>query len=202
MRYNSLLKELENIDFKYYTNNKREFNIKIRSKEIPVKDILQFENKSLFDDMCKSGCKNYNKKCSCPPYSPSFTVYSKNYDMCKVYLMYIDMKQFNYFNGHGYFKVKVGNGILKPLMDKMLFNYSESKNGRIITSGSCRSCNKCGLPCKKPNKRIYSFESMGINVSELSEFIFNHKLLWYKNKTIPEYTSILSGYLFKGDKNG
>jgi predicted metal-binding protein len=196
MRDINLLKD--NTDFKYYSNNNREFEIKIRSKEIPVKDILQFENKKLFDGMCKSGCKNYNKKCSCPPYSPSFTIYSKNYNMCKVYLMYIDMKQFDYINSHGYFKVKVGNGILKPLMDKMLFSYSD----KIITSGSCRSCNKCSLPCRKPDKRIYSFESMGINVSELSEFVFNHKLLWYKNKTIPEYTSILSGYLFNnGDKN-
>jgi predicted metal-binding protein len=192
---NSLLNEIEDTEYKYYSKDNREFTINIKSKEVQTADILQFENKSLFDGMCKSGCKNYNKKTSCPPYSPPFTVYSNGYAKCKVFLMYVDMNYFNYFNANGYFKVKVANGILKPLMDKMTVNYTVNKKSKIITSGSCRMCNKCNLPCNKPSKRMFSFESMGINVTELSRLIFNHELLWYKNKTIPKYTSILSGYL-------
>jgi len=185
-----------------YTSGKGNvFKIGFRKKVVLVEDILKHQDKALFDDMCRTGCKNFGKKLSCPPLSPSFENYSRGYKKCIVYLMSIRMSQMNYMpkGANGYFKVKVANGIIKCLMDNLIIK--NRKDGqRLISSGSCRMCTKCAGPgesCKKPYRRVFSYEALGINVSELAKATFKYELQWYKNKTVPKYTTILSGILLK-----
>jgi len=175
------------------------FTVHYKEITVPIEEILKHENKQLYCDMCESGCKNFNKKLSCPPKSPSFTNYSKNYKFITVYLMYVHMKHFNYFVSNGYRKIIVANGILKCKLDRLIQDIKKNSEQevKLVTSGSCRKCNKCGPDvCKKPLLRMFSFESLGINATALAEDLFHHKLLWYAKKKVPAYTSILSGVIF------
>ena len=42
-------------------------------------------------------------------------------------------------------------------------------------------------------------EATSINVQKLCEDFLNHRLLWYMNKKLPEYTSTVALVLFNGD---
>ncbi|MBU2638010.1 MAG: DUF2284 domain-containing protein, partial [Nanoarchaeota archaeon] len=46
-------------------------------------------------------------------------------------------------------------------------------------------------PCRYPDKMRFSLESLGVDCNQLTEDVFNFPLLWYKDKTAPEYTSVV-----------
>lgn len=155
----------------------------------------KFENKELFNNMCKGGCPNYKKKWSCPPYSPKFSSYSENYKYALIVLMSCDLEQFNYIKTE-YMKVKASHSILKSRMDNLMRSLENDFDGLMISSGSCKLCKPCNckqsLTCKKPNLKRYSMEALGLDVGTVSLDLFKHELLWYKNKKAPSYSSILS----------
>lgn len=167
-------------------------------------ELYTFQNKEYFKKLCEDGCPNFGKKWSCPPYSPNFKEYSKNYKYCLVSLIYCNLNQLNYTKTE-YMKIKASNSILKSKMDKFM-RYLESENsGLLISNGSCRLCKPCNcklsLSCKKPNLKRYSMESLGLNVSDISKYLFNHELQWYKNKKSPSYSSVLSCLLLNDTNN-
>lgn len=181
----------------YFIHNTPSAKIKINIKvlNISTKELIQFQNKNYFDSLCKKGCPNFKRKWSCPPYSPTFSEYSKEYTNCILVLLYCDLNQFNYIKTE-YMKVKASNSILKSRLDSLMRMLENTYTGLMISNGSCRLCKPCAckkqLPCKKPDLRRYSMESLGLNVSHISKTYFNHELLWYKNKTAPKYSSVLS----------
>ena len=71
-------------------------------------------------------------------------------------------------------------------------------NGISFKSGSCRLCHPCAAklkkPCKKPKKMRYSLESVGVDVASLASKL-DHEILWYKNKKLPKYVSVVGGVL-------
>lgn len=164
---------------------------------IQTKCLVEFMDKLYFDKLCKEGCPNYGNKWSCPPYAPDYIKFVKEYEFIDVFMLYIELKQFDYIR-QDYLKVKAANSILKSRIDKALRN-SMDENEFYISTGSCRLCKSCkkkfGKPCAYPNHRTYSFEALGINVSLLAMELFQRELLWYKAKNLPEYTSVVAGLL-------
>lgn len=164
---------------------------------VETKYLEKFINKLYFDKLCEEGCPNYGNKWSCPPYAPDYTKFVENYKFINVFMLYIELKQFDYIKQE-YLKVKAANSILKSRIDKALRN-SMNDNEFYISTGSCRLCKSCkkkvGKSCAYPERRTYSFEALGINVSLLSADIFHRDLLWYKAKSLPEYTSVVAGLL-------
>lgn len=154
-------------------------------------------DKTKFDAMCFSGCPNYKKKWSCPPFAPSYLNFSANWKYLYIWLIQIKMYQFGYIN-NDYLKIKAANNILKSKADKYIRKMA-SRYGKYISTGSCRLCRPCkcksGQPCANPESKTYSYEAMGIDVSALVERYFKNKLLWYKRGQLPEYTSIVCGLL-------
>ncbi|CEO08506.1 DUF2284 domain-containing protein [Paraclostridium sordellii] len=169
--------------------------INLKAVTCSVTDLCGFEDKPLFNKLCKVGCPNFEKKWSCPPYSPRFTSYSKNYKYALVILMYCNLDQFNYTKTE-YMKIKASNSILKTRMDKLMRFLENELDGLMVSNGSCRLCKPCNckksLPCKKPNLKRYSMEALGLDVGNISLDIFNHKLLWYKDKIAPKYSTVIS----------
>lgn len=101
--------------------------------------------------------------------------------------------------------MKAANSILKSRIDKALRN-SMDENEFYISTGSCRLCKSCkkktGKPCAYPERRTYSYEALGIDVSSLTMDLFQKELLWYKAKHLPEYTAVVAGLLTNnGTKN-
>jgi predicted metal-binding protein len=69
--------------------------------------------------------------------------------------------------------------------------------GNIIAgSGACQACSQCAIEfgdaiCRNPAKKIYSLESLGVNVIALSGKAFNIKLEWSGDKHAASYVSAL-----------
>jgi predicted metal-binding protein len=90
------------------------------------------------------------------------------------------------------------------MIDRELLKY-KSQGFLVAGSGSCRACKPCGaktgVPCKKPERRIYSLEAMAVDVNHLVETAFDFPLQWYrKNCPFPEYTCVVGGILHNEDQ--
>ena len=178
---------------------KNKFNIEVYYDFIEKSKVKT--NKQLFSEMCKSGCKNYNKKYSCPPFSPNFEdlIKNQNKEGLFVVLFQCNLTQ---INSTEYNKLRIANVVMKSKIDKIMRLLEKEFNTIFLSTGSCRLCKPCKLvlkqPCKHPDERRYSLESTGVDCKALSENLFGTKLLWY-NKKAPEYTCVLCGILV--DKN-
>jgi predicted metal-binding protein len=176
--------------------------ISINADIVPVDtaDLIKYENKEYFSSLCQSGCENYDRKWSCPPCNPTFTSYSKDYACCLLVLLYCDLGQFNYIKGE-YLKIRASNTILKSQSDKLLRYLEAELSGKMISNGSCRLCKPCskklGDICRHPQNLRFSLESLGLNVEMLSSDILGHTLQWYRNRTSPDYSSVIGGVLVK-----
>lgn len=165
------------IDYKTSTGRKIVIDYYINS--VPFETVPT--NKKVFEEMCKSGCKNYNNKWSCPPCSPDFNKmkHKKNFI---VIMISIDSKYFN--DCKEWSKVRAINVILKSKMDNIVKELERISNGYCYISGACRLCKICAKkenkPCKHPDKLRYSLESVGIDCNKLSEIAFGRNLCWYK----------------------
>ncbi len=154
-------------------------------------------DKKYFEQLCMQGCPNYNKKWSCPPFSPVYDDFTKGKKKLFLFYLHINMLQFSYIKNN-YLKIKAANMMLKARADKFLCQIA-SEYGGYISTGSCRLCKPCkcksGLPCAHPNRMTFSFESLGIDVGQLVNAYFDRPLLWYKSGVLPEYTSVVCGLL-------
>ena len=166
------------------------------SKTFPTR-VADFADKQRFDALCKSGCINYGHKWSCPPFAPSFLDFVVDWESLLVLFLRLDVDQLSYIK-NDYLKIKAANSVLKSRADRFLRLMAE-KYGKYISTGSCRLCKPCerklNMPCVHPGEMAYSFEALGINVSALVDNYFAKSLLWYTNRCIPQYTSVVCGLL-------
>jgi predicted metal-binding protein len=162
-----------------------------------TESLLIMADKTKFDAMCFSGCPNYKKKWSCPPFAPTYHHFVIGWEYLYIFYMQIEMNQFEYIR-NDYLKIKAANNILKSKADKYIRKMALGY-GKYISTGSCRLCRPCkckiGQPCANPEAKTYSYEAMGIDVNALVERYFTNKLLWYKRGQLPKYTSIVCGLL-------
>ncbi|MBS3073465.1 hypothetical protein J4465_01565 [Candidatus Pacearchaeota archaeon] len=179
------------------------FNVRTEKNKLKIDYMSGFIEKSkinvdkpLFDKMCKDGCVNYNKKYSCPPFSPNFKIISKNYEGLFVIMFLCSLNQ---ISSTEYNQVRIANVVMKSKLDTLMRNLEEKTGLKYLSTGSCRLCKPCKLklkqPCKHPNKKRYSLESTGVDCDELTKKLFDISLQWYKNKKSPEYTSVLCGLI-------
>jgi predicted metal-binding protein len=154
-----------------------------------------------FGDEIKSqcvGCPNHGGNLSCPPYSPSFLDYVG--DVQQVLVICIRLSK-EFFEGtttqekyHQCFK-QAG----RILVDELEMYRQKGKT--IGGSGPCLVCDKCALDagsniCRKPEKRIYSLESLGVNVVSLLKKTFNLDLEWDSNGEIAKYICSVGAVFF------
>jgi len=172
-------------------------NYNVSIVNISSSNLFDLEDKVKFDAMCVSGCPNYKRKWSCPPFAPTYQHFAEGWKYQYICYMQIETNQFMYIKSD-YLKIKAANNILKSKADKY-FRKIASKYGKYISTGSCRLCKPCkckiGQPCANPETKTYSYEALGIDVGTLVELYFKSKLLWYKRGQLPEYTSIVCGLL-------
>lgn len=177
-----------------------EQNINLSVHMISVEKILSCTQEEAVRNSCKTGCVNFGRKWSCPPYSRRFSdiVASKNYDLAIIIVGYIYLTDMKYIS-NPYQQVKAANMILKSKCEKIARNIESEMNGYSLLSGSCNLCKPCqrklNLPCKKPSMMRYSLESTGINVESLLKKYCEHKLLWYRKGEKLPYTSVATAIL-------
>ena len=158
---------------------------------------VHYQNIEKYRALCKFGCKNYNRKWCCPPHAPSFSSYIQPWHNLCVVFLHVEMIYFADIK-NPYLRVKAANSMLKSRADKFVRKLSET-GGRAISSGSCRLCKPCHYQknekCAHPDIMAYSYEAMGVNVDALVQDCFGKPLLWYRNRVVPEYTSVVCGFL-------
>lgn len=150
-------------------------------------------NSSKFSELCRSGCKVYDKKWSCPPHSSIFIL-----DQWVPFYVVILWMPNTIVSKNEYTKVKAINSILKSRLYKLLSQYP---NNKVLGSGSCRLCSPCVYPhpCHHPDKMIYSMEACGIDVISVCKSL-GHDLRWYQKGKPYEYGSVV-GLIGDDNKN-
>ena len=131
---------------------------------------------------CKYGCKNFNRKYSCPPFSLSLDNFKKKMNVySKVLLVTITrnietfykFKQNQNINKISYYRRKFYSRLseleiwrILEKIEALFTKYNLKFKG--LAAGSCHKCKECGtnylIGCKKPNKMRMSMESVSIDV--------------------------------------
>jgi predicted metal-binding protein len=90
---------------------------------------------------------------------------------------------------------------VRGLLTDELLRYR--KKGNIVAgSGTCLVCEQCAIElgdtkCKHPSKRIYSLESLGVNVVSLTEKAFSFKLEWSGYDSAADFVSAIGAVFYK-----
>jgi len=125
-------------------------------------------------------CKKYGKNLACPPYSPTLESYIKDSKKAKIICYRIPLEQFPEIITEDRYDIAFRK--VRGLLTDELLRYR--KKGHIVAgSGTCLACEECVIEsgnkkCRHPSKRIYSLESLGVNVVSLTEKAFGFKLEW------------------------
>lgn len=158
------------------------------------KDLIKFMNRDYLLSLCKGGCENFNKNWSCPPNSPRFDEFSLDYTNSLLVELTSEVGENEEFM-EAYVK---NRSTLEDLLTKMQIDFECIKT----SCGTCSLCKKCAIldqkDCYHPEKMRYSMESMGMNLSQLSEEIFNHKLTWNSDDEKNRVCTSIGSILFNG----
>lgn len=149
-------------------------------KYVAETDVSSFEYGLHYKTLCET-CPEHGKRFSCPPHSPFFPEYvgkaQKAIVICvrfpREYVADLS-KEKDYL---ALFFRKAGGLIVDTLLEYRA-------EGRVVAgSGPCLACGQCaaevGLAaCSKPDERIYSLESLGVNVAGLCKKVLDLDLEW------------------------
>lgn len=163
--------------------------------------ISSFDHAEKYKIACEA-CHKFGKNFACPPYSPYFLEYLDAQNYAKV--LCIRMPQ-EYFRNEIQEKIyrKCFRKARSILVEELL---SYRKQGYLVAgSGFCLACDICTVEegadsCKKPNKKIYSLESLGVNLTTLTKSCFGFDLEWSANEQTSDFVCSL-GAVFLNDNN-
>ena len=88
----------------------------------------------------------------------------------------------------------------RSILTTELFKHRE-QGYTIAGSGTCVACEKCVIEdgdqrCKRPGERIYSLESLGVNVISLVKKCFNIDLDWNSDVITADFVSAVGAVFF------
>ncbi|MCI5147903.1 MAG: hypothetical protein D3916_00580 [Candidatus Electrothrix sp. MAN1_4] len=150
-------------------------------------------------------CHKFGKNFACPPHSPNFPDYLDTQQYAKI--LCIRMPQ-------EYFRNVLQEKMYTECFQKArtilvgeLLNYR--KQGFLIAGSSfCLACEVCAAEegsdkCKKPNKMIYSLESLGVNLTALTKQCFDFDLEWSASEQASDFVcSIGAVFIYENEEIG
>jgi predicted metal-binding protein len=159
--------------------------------------VSSFDHAEKYKVACEA-CRKFGKNFACPPHSPYFFEYLKTQSYAKV--LCIRMPQ-------EYFKDVIQEKIYRKcfrtarsiLVEKLL---SYREQGYLVAgSGFCLACDVCAVEegadqCSKPNKKVFSLESLGVNLTTLTKSCFGFDLEWSATEQASDFVCSLGAVFF------
>jgi predicted metal-binding protein len=144
-----------------------------------IVDVIDIGHCSEYRVACER-CPQHGKNLSCPPHSPAFMQYLEGEKRARVICLRLPLEYFS--DQEDMEKHKVCFRKASGLLAGELLEYRK-RGLRIAGSGPCLACQRCAVEtgdqkCKKPDKMIYSLESLGVNVTALVQACFNIDFEW------------------------
>lgn len=179
----------------------RDYTILESEYTVPVEEILaDCVDVPKFLALCKA-CPNYGNRWSCPPYQGNMYFVWMAYDELQLVIR----------------MVKPSPGMTEEealrMVDReraafsaeLLRREKEIPDAMSLAAGPCTKCGdnctrRIGGICRMPQELRYSIESIGGDVSKLTERYFGKSLLWIENGVLPEYFLLAGGFLKKKDR--
>lgn len=146
---------------------------------------------------CQSGCNSYQYNGGCPPYSPSYRALSAQYAFALIlyYKLYLRDFPTTPKTGKEYLTWTFTESFLPRLLLNTLNSLSKRISGYVLSSGHCIGCKTCNFQrgeriCRKPERRTYSLEAVGVNIVEMMAKYSDSPLVWLNQKQeekMPDY---------------
>jgi predicted metal-binding protein len=168
---------------------------------VSVEKIERYESDILIDKLdydervraCCTGCEMYGKNLACPPHSPDLREFAANARSAKIICYRAAIAHFKAATIEESYYAAFATA--RDLLVEELLKY-RSEGKAVAGCGPCTTCRHCALEngdvsCTHPSKRIYSLESLGINLIALSEKAFNIKLEWSDGESATAYVSAI-----------
>lgn len=152
---------------------------------------------------CKE-CRHYGKIYSCPKFDFDVLAHWRKYKYLHVFGFIINLteeeKSRQFDKDTFYDEMDRFYTVEKEKITSLLYDLiKNNKNSEGLGAGKCNLCKKCarevGLECLHKDKLLYSIESLGGKVSEITNDLLGIKLVWSKDYKLPIYITSVIGLL-------
>lgn len=174
----------------------RSYTVEQLEKTVPLEEILRdCVDVPYFLGLCRA-CPNYGNRWSCPPYSMEPLSVWLEYDALHLIIRVL--------RPEAGMDQEAAIAMVERERRRFSDDLLELEKGRpavrALAAGPCMRCGAVcarreGKLCRMPDKVRFSIESLGGNVSALTERYFGKSLLWMKDGVVPAYF-VLAGGLF------
>ena len=195
---------------------KKHYNVEVRERTDASGDSIVYEHfdtiiplsKIDYADKNKIACEpchKFGKNFACPPFSPSFKEYVGTHKYAKIICIRLPQEYFRHLIQEEIYRACFQQA--REILVKELLPYRE-KGFLIGGCGYCQACEVCGAEqgvdsCIKPEKMIYSLESMGVNLTGLTKTCFDFDLEWSAGDNSADFVcSIGAVFLHDQHRNG
>lgn len=192
---------------------KKKYTVEIREWKNAPDDSLLFEHFETIislsaidyadrNKIACEACEKFGKNFACPPFSPSFQDYTNAHQYAKIICIRLPQEYFRHLIQEEIYRASFKQA--REILVNELLVYR--KKGFLVGGcGYCQSCERCGAEqgadtCSKPDEMIYSLESMGVNLTDLTKACFDFDLEWSGQDYAADFVcSIGAVFLHKQD---
>lgn len=149
-------------------------------------------------------CPHHGKNFSCPPYSPTFAEAAEASRAASVVCVRLALEPFAHLDAVGRYRACFRSA-RSLLVEELLARRAEGR--RVLGSGACDACDPCAARvgesrCCKPEERIFSLESTGVDVADLVRACFGFELEWTRRESRPEFVCAVGAVFLDGPQDG
>lgn len=198
------LRAFQNFTFRFIDTNM--YKISNHTACLPFEDyIAGYRDKNKFIEFCKQ-CRQYGNCWVCPPYDFDMEQYLSGFEIVYVIGTKITpgeeaRSKFNTpekAQEAGREMLAEVRKIIDPKLLELEKQYPDSK---AFFAGTCFQCTegectrKKGKPCIHPGRVRPSLEAFGFDIGKTASDLLHIDLKWSKDGSLPEYFTLVSGFL-------
>lgn len=182
-----------------------EYTTEMKEADIASADYVEkYVRADEFIKYCRA-CPNFGRIWSCPEYDFDTRDYFRKHRMLKVIgmkIIYSPEDREKTYTRDEMMEVIAGSmRVERKAFDRYLRKLEEETGGTALNAGSCILCPEgCtrpeGKPCRFPDKRRYSLESLGADITATIGDLLGIELKWDREGKLPEYYTLVAGLLY------